>query len=174
MTHRGFRTRKTYAPGHRKQGRNWASPSRFGGYHTYVGEGVLKQTCSGQQYGFSAPIVEHGNRADGMPLFFIESEQYADRYYAVFQQPDGSWFFSGDAKLAKEYILRVWDWLISQSTPVVLEQAPAPSAPVYPLCLKLQECAARKQARMKREAFAYACARVRAIEYRWQQQAVIV
>lgn len=99
--HKGFRTRRTYAAAHR------ISAPRSGAiYATESGEGILHQTCSGDAQGFSTPVVER-RRADGTPLFFVASEKFTDRYYALYQQKNGSWFFSGDIKLLPRYVAKV-------------------------------------------------------------------
>lgn len=100
---KGFRTRRTYAADHRS-----SAPRRSGAaiYATEAGEGIMNQTCSGARQGFTTPVVER-QRADGSPLYFVQSEVFPDRYYGLYRQADGSWFFSGDAKLAEKYIAKV-------------------------------------------------------------------
>jgi hypothetical protein len=99
---RYYRTRTTYAQNHRV-----SAPRSSGGiYATSAGEGILHQTCAGATQGFDAPIVER-SRADGSPLFFVESEKFAGRYYGLYQQKDGTWVFSGDAKLLQCYVAKV-------------------------------------------------------------------
>jgi hypothetical protein len=116
--------RTTYAANHRMS----APRSGVTIYHTQAGEGILKQTCSGAEQGFDAPIVER-QRANGTPIYFVNSETFQDRYYFLYQQRDGAWVFSGDSGLlldAKQkdvYILRVQAFIASQDRTVGQEVA---------------------------------------------------
>jgi len=110
MAYYGFRTRRTYAADHRS-----SAPRRSGAaiYATEAGEGIQSQTCSGARQGFTTPVVQ-GQRADGSPLFFVESERFQDRYYGLYRKADGTWFFSGDAKLSDRYIAKVEAFIAGQ------------------------------------------------------------
>lgn len=115
------RTRTTSAPAHRVSQHR----SSNGIYFTEAGEGIIKLTCDGEVQGLFQP-VEIRRRADGTPLYFVESEQFRGRYYALYQQADGSWFFSGnsglvrDSKLAERYIGKVLAFEASQQLAVAV------------------------------------------------------
>jgi hypothetical protein len=88
---RYYRTRTTYAPANRVQ------PVRSGAtiYATTPGEGILRQTCSGQQYGFTSPIATR-QRADNTTVYFVESDTFTDRYFAIYRQ-NGAWVLVGES-----------------------------------------------------------------------------
>lgn len=116
---RYYRTRTTFAPAHRAQ------PVRSGAtiYATLPGEGILRQTCSGQQYGFTSPVATR-QRADGTTIYFIESETFKDRYFGLYQQ-NGAWVLVGESDNSidrahkKQCVTKVEAFLAEQQQAVV-------------------------------------------------------
>jgi hypothetical protein len=154
-----------------------------------AGSGIWSQTLDGVSNGFDAPIVERAMDATGNSIFFIQSEKFEDRYYAVCQRANGDWHFSGDPKLAEKYIVRVWAFLIENATETIEDSgfiAPILNGPWGGVTrhisnAEMVEIHAQVRARMtdderrahdREAAFDRVWMEVRAIERRYARQAV--
>jgi hypothetical protein len=98
-----YRSRTTYAATYRTAAPRQASTSTV--YKTDAGQGIENQTVSGKTNGFMEPIEERTHA--GRTVYFARSKNFADRYYVVCRRDDGTWHFSGEARIAKTYIAQV-------------------------------------------------------------------
>lgn len=87
--------------------------SSQGIYATRVAEGILRQTI--EVPSGTDPVVACFDKSRDIHYFAVVSEKFPTRAYIVRQLPDGSWYFSGDARLKDRYIQNVQAFLFEQA-----------------------------------------------------------
>ncbi len=81
-------------------------------HRTRPGEGIEKQTIDGAEYG-DTQVIEKRDERSGVTYYLAKSQGFAQRYY-VLRFVNGSWFFTGENRIASDYIAKVEAYLAAR------------------------------------------------------------